>query len=310
MNVLFVSTVDKAALWKQCLLAELPDINLFFHPDGPVANDQVDYAIAWKPPAGVLAKYPNLKAILSLGAGIDGIVCDPNLPQNVPISRLVDRCLTQGMTEYIIYWVLHYHRRMGDYADMIAAREWENFTQADTQQTTVGVLGLGELGGDAARALSALHFNVLGWSRSPKMIDGVTCLHGSDGFDEIVARSQTLICLLPLTAETEGILNADVFARMPAGSVVINCARGGHVVDEELLASLENGHLSRAVLDVFHHEPPDRTHPFWTHPKVTMTPHMASLTVPQSAARYMADNIRRVERGQPPLNVIDLNKGY
>ena len=310
MNILFISSVDKADLWRQCLLAELPGINLFFFPDCPVAKEDVDYVIAWKPPAGEIAKYPNLKAILSLGAGIDGITCDPDLPRNVPISRLVDRCLTQGMTEYIVYWVLHHHRRMGDYADMIAARDWDNYVQADTEKTTVGVLGLGELGGDAATALSALHFDVKGWSRSPKSIEGVTCLHGDDGFDEIVSTSETLICLLPLTEDTKGILNADTFARMPAGGVVINCARGGHVVDEDLIAALDSGHLSAAVLDVFHQEPPNPDHPFWTHPNVSMTPHMASLTMPQSAARYMADNIRRVERGEVPLNLIDLAKGY
>ena len=310
MNILFISTVDKADLWKQCLLAELPEINLFFFPDCPVAKKDIDYIIAWKPPAGEIAKYPNLKAVLSLGAGVDGITCDPDLPRNVPISRLVDRCLTQGMTEYIVYWVLHHHRRMGDYANMIMAREWENYTQADTEQTTVGVLGLGELGGDAAKALSALHFDVLGWSRSPKSIGGVTCLDGSDGFAEIVAKSRILVCLLPLTDDTAGILNADIFAEMPAGGIVINCARGGHVVDEDLIAALDSGHLSAAVLDVFHFEPPEPDHPFWNHPKVSMTPHMASLTVPQSAARYMADNIRRVERGEAPLNLIDLTKGY
>jgi len=310
MNILFISSVDKADLWKQCLLAELPGINLYVFPDCPVAKQDIDYIIAWKPPAGEIAKYPNLKAILSLGAGIDGITCDPDLPRDVPIARLVDRCLTQGMTEYVVYWVLHHHRRMGDYAGMMMARQWENHAQADTEQTKVGVLGLGELGGDAAKTLSALHFNVLGWSRSPKSIEGVSCLHGAEGFDEIVSQSRILVCLLPLTDETTGILNADVFSRMPNDAIVINCARGGHVVDEDLIAALDSGNLSAAVLDVFHQEPPDPDHPFWTHPRVSMTPHMASLTVPQSAARYMAQNIRRVEGGESPLNLIDLSKGY
>ncbi len=310
MNILFMSTVDKADLWKQCLTAELPGINIYVYPDCPVAREDIDYVIAWKPPAGEIAKYPNIKAILSLGAGIDGITCDPDLPRNVPISRLVDRCLTQGMTEYVVYWVLHHHRRMDDYARMIAAREWDNYIQADTEQTPVGVLGLGELGGDAAKALSALNFDVLGWSRSAKSINGVTCLHGADGYDEIVSKCRMLVCLLPLTEDTRGILNADTFAGMPKDSVIINCARGGHLVDQDLLAALDSGHLAGAVLDVFHSEPPDPSHPFWAHPKVTMTPHMASLTVPQSAARYMADNIRRVERGEAPLNLIDLSKGY
>ncbi len=310
MNVLFISTVDKADLWQQCMVAELPDINFFAWPDCPTPAGKIDYIIAWKPPTGEIAKYPNIKAVLSLGAGIDGITCDPDLPRNVPISRLVDRCLTQGMTEYVLYWVLHHHRRMGDYAEMIKNRNWDNYLQADTETTTIGVLGLGELGGDAARALSALHFDVLGWSRSQKSIPGVTCFSGPDGFDKIVEKSEILICLLPLTEQTTGILNVDTFAKMPMGSVIINCARGGHVVDGDLILALDSGRLSAAVLDVFHQEPPTGNHPFWTHPMITMTPHMASLTVPQSAARYMAENIRRVERGEDPLNLIDLSKGY
>jgi glyoxylate/hydroxypyruvate reductase A len=310
LNILFISSVDKADLWKQCMIAELPGINFYIWPDTAPSKQDIDYIVAWKPPAGEIAKYPNIKAILSLGAGIDGITCDPDLPRDVPISRLVDRCLTQGMTEYVIYWVLHHHRRMGDYAEMMASGGWEEYLQSDTETTTVGVLGLGELGGDAARALSALHFDVLGWSRSEKSIDGVTCLHGLDGFDEIVSRSSMLICLLPLTEQTAGILNSDTFAKMPKNSIIINCARGAHVVDEDLISALDSGHLAGAVLDVFHQEPLPKNHSYWTHPKVTMTPHMASLTVPQSAARYMADNIRRVERGEDPLNLIDLSKGY
>jgi glyoxylate/hydroxypyruvate reductase len=310
MNILFISGVDKADLWKQCLCAELPDINFFVFPDCPVGREEIDYIIAWKPPAGEIAKYPNIKAVLSLGAGVDGITCDPDLPLNVPISRLIDRCLTQGMTEYVVYWALHHHRRMGDYARMMKARQWDNYLQGDTEKTTVGVLGIGELGGDAAKALSALHFDVLGWSRSSKSIEGVTCLFGQQGFDEIVGKSRILICLLPLTDQTAGILDANVFSNMPQGSVIINCARGGHLVDEDLISALDSGQLSAAVLDVFHTEPPNQDHPFWEHPQIDMTPHMASLTVPQSAARYIADNIRRVERGEDPLNLIDLSKGY
>lgn len=310
MNILFISAADKADLWKECLEAEIPGVNLHIHPDCPVAPESIDYVIAWKPPAGEIARYPNIKAILSLGAGIDGITCDPDLPEHVPISRLVDRCLTRGMTEYVVYWVLHHHRRMGDYAELVSRGGWDNYLQADTETTTVGILGLGELGGDAARALSALHFDVLGWSRSEKRLDGVTCLHGEDGFDELARNSGFLVCLLPLTDQTRGILNRGLFARMPKGGVVINCARGGHLVDEDLIEALDSGHLGAAVLDVFHEEPPARDHPFRTHPKVTMTPHMASLTVPRSAARYMAENIRRVERGEAALNLIDLDKGY
>jgi len=305
-----MSNVDKASLWKKFLKAELPDLNFQKWSEHTFAPEDVDYVLAWKPGAGEIAKFKNLKAILSLGAGIDGIVCDPELPKDVPVSRLVDRCLTQGMTEYIAYWVLHFHRRMGEYAASMADGNWVNYLQADTEERNIGILGLGELGSDAARALTAFNFRVSGWSRSPKSQDGVTSFHGADGLKNIVAESEILICLLPLTDETSGILNAGLFAGMPKGSVLINCARGAHLVDSDLIEALDTGHLSAAVLDVFHEEPPKPDHPFWDHPNVTMTPHMASLTVPSSAAIYIADNIRRVERGELPLNLIDLDKGY
>jgi len=310
MKLVFMSQVDKASLWEKHLKAELPELEFSIWPEGTENPDEVDYVLAWKPPAGEIAKFKNLKAILSLGAGVDGIVCDPDLPKNVPISRLVDRCLTQGMAEYITYWVLHHHRRMGDYAASMADKNWINYLQADTEERNIGILGLGELGSDAARALTAFNFKVSGWSRSSKTRDGVTCFFGADGLKEIIAQSEILICLLPLTDETESILNTDLFAQMPENSVLINCARGAHLVDDDLITALDSGHLSAAVLDVFHVEPPNPNHPFWDHPKITMTPHMASLTVPSSAALYIADNIRRVERGELPLNLLDLDKGY
>jgi len=310
LNIIFISGTDKDSIWKRCLEDELPGAHVYVYPDCPLAKKDIDYAVVWNPPAGELATYPGLKAILSLGAGIDGIVSDPGLPKDVPIIRLVDRCLTQGMTEYVLYWVLHFHRRMGEYAEMMAARRWDDFFQADTAKTKVGVLGLGELGSDAAKALSALNFQVAGWSRSAKSIDGVTCLHDAAGFAEVLSGSSILICLLPLTPQTEGILNAAAFAELPRGAVVVNCARGGHLIDADLLSALDSGQLSAAVLDVFHSEPLPQEHPFWAHPKIHMTPHMASLTTPQSAVLFLAENIRRIERGVPALSRIDLGRGY
>jgi glyoxylate/hydroxypyruvate reductase A len=226
------------------------------------------------------------------------------------VVRLVDRALTQGMSEYVLYWVIHYHRRMGDYADMVARKQWANLLQADTRLRRVGILGLGELGTDAARKLVALEFDVAGWSRSPKDIDGVESFTGEAGLAPFLARTEILACLLPLTPETEGIINRDTLAALPEGAVVINSARGGHVVEDDLLAALDSGHIAGATLDVFRTEPLPAEHPFWGHPKVTVTPHMASLTVPHSAAQWIAENIRRIERGEAPLNVVDLKTGY
>jgi len=310
MRLLFISEWDKADLWKDSLQAELPELEFRLWPDGAEPRDEIDYALVWKPPAGVLRTFPNLRAILSLGAGIDGILCDPELPAGVPVSRLVDRCLTQGMTEYVVYWTIHYHRRMGEYAADMTEGRWRNFLQADTEQRPVGILGLGELGSDAARALKALNFQVLGWSRTPKTIVGVETFHGADGLTDMVSRSEILVCLLPLTPETEGLLNRALFDRMPDGSFLINCARGGHLIESDLIPALDSGKLAGVTLDVFSEEPLPKDHPFWSHPKLVMTPHMASLTVPSSAAAYIADNIRRVERGEAPLNVIDPEAGY
>ena len=312
MKLIFISSVDKVSLWRESLGAELPELEFAIWPDdvGPDDFESFDYALVWKPPAGVLKRFTNLKAILSLGAGVDGVLVDPELPTDIPVCRLVDRCLTQGMTEYILYYVIHYHRRMAEYAALHAARDWQNLPQEDARRRRIGIMGLGELGADAAEKLVALDYDVACWSRSAKTMDGVASFHGENGLSAFLARTQILICLLPLTEQTRGILNAETLAKLPEGAVVINCARGGHVVDDDLLAALDSGHIAGATLDVFNEEPLPAEHPYWTHPKVIVTPHVASLTVPHSAAEYIADNIRRIERGETPLNVVDLGSGY
>lgn len=310
MNLAFISKDDRAEPWRDALADELPELDFRIWPDEVGDAADINYALVWKPPAGVLKGFPNLKAILSLGAGIDHLAADPELPKHIPVSRLVDRCLTQGMSEYVLYWVIHYHRYMDAYAAMAKAGEWRHIPQCDPRRRRVGVLGLGELGGDAAAKLVALDYDVAGWSRTPKSLAGVTSFHGADGLNAFLARTDILICLLPMTAETKGIINAKTLAALPKGAAVINCARGGHVVDDDLIAALDGGHIAGATLDVFHTEPLPAGHPFWTHPKVHITPHMASLTVAHSAAAYIAENIRRVERGELPLNTVDFDAGY
>lgn len=310
MNLLFMSGVDNADSWRDALCNELPEVDFRIWPDDAEPREEIDYVLAWRPQPGELRKFPNLKAILSLGAGIDGIFCDPDLPEDVPVVRLVDRCLTEGMSEYVIYWTLHYHRHFGAYTAMVADGEWDNLPQHDTNLRRVGILGLGELGGDAARKLATLGFDVAGWSRSEKDIPWIIGFSGAEGLTPFLNRSEILVNLLPLTPETEGIINKDTLAALPEGAVVINPARGGHVVDEDLLAALESGHVAAATLDVFHEEPLPKDHPYWKHPNVAVTPHIASLTVPHSAAEFIAENIRLIEAGKPPLNVVDREKGY
>ncbi len=310
MKFLFISIADKAIAWREAILGKFPDATFDIWPDDVVDKASYDYAIVWRPPVGELKTYPNLKGILSLGAGVDGILMDTELPDNIPVVRLVDRCLTEGMSEYVLYWVIHYHRRMGVYLNWSSNGTWKQMRQTDTRHKKVGFLGIGELGSDAAGKVAALGFDVAGWSRTEKQIDGITSYYGADGLIPFLNRTEILIILLPLTDATKGIINKETLAALPEGASIINCARGAHVVDEDLIAALDSGHINAATLDVFHVEPLPSDHPYWVHPKVTVTPHIASLTVPSSAADWMEENINLIEAGKQPLNTVDVKKGY
>jgi len=310
MKFFFISEMDNAETWRTAIQERLPGAEFDIWPDEIGDKASYDYAIAWKPPVGELATFPNLKAILSLGAGVDGILVDTELPASVPVVRMVDRCLTEGMSEYVLYWVIHYHRKMDVYMNWVSQGIWKRLRQIDTRERKVGFLGLGELGTDAATKVAALGFDVAGWSRSPKDVANVTSFHGEEGLKPFLARTEILIVLLPLTESTRGIVNADLLAALPKDACVINAARGPHLVDEDLIAAIDNGHIRAATLDVFHTEPLPADHPFWSHPKITVTPHMASLTVASSAADWMAENVKLIESGKPPLNRVDLKRGY
>ncbi len=310
MKFMFLSAADKAEAWREAILKRFPDARFDVWPDEIGDKADYDYAIVWRPPKGELRKFSNLKGILSLGAGVDGILVDDALPDDVPVVRLVDRCLTEGMSEYVLYWVIHYHRRLGVYLNWTSQKIWKQMRQTDTRDRKVGFLGLGELGSDAAKKVAALGFDVAGWSRSEKNIENVTSYYGEEGLIPFLNRTEILIVLLPLTESTRGIVNKETLAALPEGADIINCARGPHVVDEDLLAALDSGHIDAATLDVFHTEPLPEDHPYWTHPKVTVTPHIASLTVPSSAADWMEENIKLIEAGKPPRNTVDLKKGY
>jgi glyoxylate/hydroxypyruvate reductase A len=270
----------------------------------------IGIALAWKPPPGVLARLPNLRLIVSTGMGVDHLLVDPELPAGVPIVRIIDPGLVGQMAEYAIYWTLHHHRDMAAYAAQQRARIWNEVPFIDTVTRRVGVMGLGEIGADTARKLALLGFAVAGWSRSPRTIEGVTCLHGRDGFDALLRRSDILVDVLPMTPQTAGLLDARAFGLLPAGAFFINMARGGHVVERDLLAALDSGRLAGAALDVFQVEPLPADHPFWTHPRIHVTPHIAGPTNPRTAAESVAENVRRLRAGRPLLNLIDRAAGY
>jgi glyoxylate/hydroxypyruvate reductase A len=308
-TMLFQSDIDRGRWWAEELGKRIPDLSLRVWPEiGEV--DEIDYALVWKPELGLLASLPNLKAIFSLGAGVDHIFRDPDLPADVPITRVVDPNLTARMTEYVVLHVLRYHRRQPEYDAYQAKGEWHELDQPTAAERQVGIMGLGELGADSARILAEIGFHVAGWSRSPKDLPGIESFHGADGLARFLAGTEILVCLLPLTVETENILDAKLFAGLPSGACLINAARGGHLADDDLIPALDSGQLAGATLDVFREEPLPADHPFWRHPGITITPHVASISDPRSIADQVADNIRRFEAGEPLLNVVDPAAGY
>lgn len=312
-TLLFVSAADNAEAWRGELARRLPDLDFRVWPDVGDAAD-IDCALVWKPPPGVLAGLPNLKVILSLGAGVEPLLADRTLP-DVPLVRMVAEGLTEDMAAYVVLQVLRWQRKLDAYTEQQRAGVWKQLGHRPASEVRVGILGLGVLGEAAARALTPLGFQVIGWSRSPKEIRGVETVHGEDGLVALAARSDFLVCLLPLTEGTRGILNAGLFATLPKGAVVINAARGGHLVEADLLAALGDshlggGHLGGASLDVFAEEPLPPGHPFWAHPRIHVTPHVAGITHPSRCADHVADAIRRVETGQPLLHVVERGRGY
>jgi glyoxylate/hydroxypyruvate reductase A len=287
----------------------MPDVELRVAPRiGDPA--EIDIAIVWRPAPGWLASLPNLKLILSQGAGVDHILADPLLPRQVPIIRLVDPHMTRQMVEYVTFQVLRLHLREPEFRRQQEQRLWHELGAPTARERRVGILGLGELGTAAAAALAGLGFDVAGWSRSPKSLPGITSFSGAGALDAFLARTEILVCLIPLTAATRGILGRATFDRLPQGAGIINAGRGGHLVEADLLDALASGRISEAVLDVFETEPLPADHPFWTHPRIVVTPHIAARTNPATAAEAMAANLRRWQAGEALPDRIDPDTGY
>jgi glyoxylate/hydroxypyruvate reductase A len=251
-----------------------------------------------------------LKVIFSLGAGVDHLFNDPRLPRHLPIVRMIDTRLTSQMVEYAVLYTLRFHRQIPAYEAQQRGKVWKEQQLKQTHERRVGVMGLGEIGGAAARALVGLGFDVRGWSRRPKAIEGVKSFAGAEGLTPFLAGSDIVICVLPLTPDTTDILNAKAFAAMPRGGYVINIGRGRQLVETDLLAALDGGQLAGAALDVFRAEPLPPDSPLWSHPGVLLTPHIAAMTDPRSSVAQIVDNIKRMRAGQPLLNTIDTAAGY
>jgi glyoxylate/hydroxypyruvate reductase A len=304
----------EVAPWVAKFRARAPDRDIRVWPDDIGNPSDIHYVAAWKPPHGLLATYPNLKAIFSLGAGVDHLTNDPKLP-DVPVARIVDPDLTHRMTEFVVMHALMFHRRQRTYDRQQHEKIWFEHPQAAARDVNVGVMGLGELGTDAVSALQRIGFNVAGWSRSAKEIPGVATFHGRDGLDTFLARTEILIALLPHTPATEGILNLDLFRKLKrdgaaGGAFLINAGRGKLQVDADIQAALDQGLLSGAALDVFPTEPLPLSSALWTHPNVAISPHNAAVSDPKALVDNVLRQIGNFEAGKPLENTIDRKAGY
>jgi glyoxylate/hydroxypyruvate reductase A len=309
-RLVFLSPADPPAAWREAFQQAAPDIEFLLSRGAVDRPETIDWAVVWKPPPGLLARLPNLRCVFSLGAGVDHVLSDPDFPRGIPLSRVVDPYLTAGMSEYVVLHTLVHHRNLKrSQADQAACR-WAPFAAPRADETRVGIMGLGELGLDAARKLKPFGYRLAAWSASRKSEPGVESFAGTGELRAFLARTDILVCLLPLTAATRGILNAAAFAQLPRGARIINAARGGHLVEADLVAGLDSGHLAGATLDVFETEPLPPASPLWLHPKVVITPHIASLTDARSTALSMVESMARIRRGEAPLNQVDPDKGY
>lgn len=309
MSITIFSQGRNTNRWADALREKRPDLDVRTYPD-TAAADEVEFALAWNHPQGVFKAFPNLKCIASTGAGVDHILRDPELPEGVQITRIVDENLTQDMGMFVTALVLNHMRGLHEYKEAQCDHTWKQRSYLRTSDVVIGVMGLGELGSHAAQQLSKLGFKVHGWARSAKLMEGVGTFAGPEELEAFLSSSNILICLLPLTKQTADILNKDTFSKLPKGAYVINVARGEHLVDEDLIGMLDSGHLSGASLDVFREEPLPEDHPFWEHPLINVTPHIASITNPASAVSQILENYDRMRQGEPLINVVSQTKGY
>jgi glyoxylate/hydroxypyruvate reductase len=302
VKILFASETEKPEIWLPLLREALPEDELVAVPD-----KSVEIALVATPPAGTFQKLGRPRLVQSLWMGVEKLLSDATYPRGVPLARLIDPGMVAAMSETVLVHVLDWHRHLYRYRNQQRGRKWLRHEQRMAGDRTVGLLGLGELGRDAATKLLALGFNGAGWSRRPKELPGVHCFTDLQAMLRI---TDALVCLLPLTRETTGVLNARTFALMRRGGCVINVARGAHLVTRDLVGALDNGWLAHAYLDVFETEPLPARDPLWEHADVTITPHIAALTEPRTAVPKIVENVERVRRGETPVNLVDFQAGY
>jgi glyoxylate/hydroxypyruvate reductase len=308
-TLLFHSDLDDFTTWKEAIERTAPSITVRSTQDAG-ALEAVTAALVWAPPPGLLRRFPNLKVVINLGAGADSLLRDPTIPPSLPIVRLTDRALIDTVADYVLLYALALHRRQPELAAAQRAQQWTFLPPTPTAMTRIGVMGLGAIGGETARRLAAQGFKVMGWARRPREMTGVECFHGLAPPDLFLTQSDILVNLLPATAQTENLIDSPLLGRLKPGAALINVGRGSAIVEADLLAALDMGHLRHAVLDVFRTEPLPDSHAFWTHPRITLTPHNAGLCHPELSAGFVADVIARSLGGEALPSCVDRIAGY
>ena len=308
MSVLYKANMVRGAEWATFFAERAPHLPFRLWPDiGDPAD--VSYLVAWVPPDDIATTFPNVELVFSVGAGVDQFDVT-KLPAHIPLVRMLEPGIAETMVEYVTMAVLGLHRDLLHFINQQKQQVWREIRITPAKRRRVGVMGLGQLGHAVLERLKAFGFPLLGWNRSPREIEGVACYAGAGTLPEFLAQADILVCLLPLTDETRGILNADLFARLPRGAGLVNVGRGPHLVEADFLTALDSGALSGAVLDVADPEPLPSGHPFWSHPRILLTPHNASMTSPDSAVDFVLDVIARHRRGEELPGLVDRSRGY
>ena len=314
-TLVFSSAFDAFEVWRDALHAHLPGLAIVDaaakHATGEILDPAaIHYALAWKPPEGFFDKMVNLRLIINLGAGVDSLVGRRDLPAGVPITRITDPQMARMMAGYVLFATLRHAREIPHFEQAQRRGQWAYRHPRSPETIRVAVLGLGELGALAASEVQRQGFTVMGWSRSPRQIDGVQCFAGMETLDTVLEQADILVVMLPLTTDTRGLLDRARLSRLPKGAALINVARGALVDQAAMTDLLRDGHIGSATLDVFAQEPLPAGDPLWAMENVLITPHLASVAIPSSSAKQIADNIVRVSRGEAPANQVDPSRGY
>ena len=312
MSIVLASTDfwEDMEVWSNGLQKAMPEMDIKVYPDDGDVNE-VEFAVVWKHPRGILKKYPNLKAILSLGAGVDHIISDPDLPEGLPIIRLVDKKLTHEMCLHALHWVLHFHSDQYLYRSQQLKRQWIQQSSIQTEDRTIGIMGLGNIGRSIGELLVTQSFNVIGWGANQKSsLTDIKYYYGQDQLSDFLGRTNILINVLPLTSDTTNIITKKELRLLPKNSFIINIGRGGIINEDDLLTLLSEGHIKAAALDVFTQEPLPENNSLWDHPSVYITPHIAGQSNPNSAGQTISENIHRIQKGELPYPIYSRTNGY